>query len=73
MPAPRVIVYEESDWELVQRYRAGDRTAFTDLMTRYHDEAVRAEELFQQEEHKDRPGERFRYEKVWQSKVWARK
>jgi RNA polymerase sigma-70 factor (ECF subfamily) len=28
-------VYQESDWELVQRYRAGDRTAFTDLMTRY--------------------------------------
>jgi RNA polymerase sigma-70 factor (ECF subfamily) len=31
----RVIVYEQSDWDLVQRYREGDRAAFTELMTRY--------------------------------------
>jgi RNA polymerase sigma-70 factor (ECF subfamily) len=35
LPASRVIVYQETDWELVQRYRGGDRTAFTELMTRY--------------------------------------
>jgi RNA polymerase sigma-70 factor (ECF subfamily) len=35
LPASRVIVYQESDWELVQRYRGGDRTAFAELMTRY--------------------------------------
>jgi uncharacterized membrane protein YphA (DoxX/SURF4 family) len=60
--------------ERVERYRKHRKEADeaeSDLMTRYHDEAVRAEELFQQDEHKDRPGERFRYEKVWQSKVWA--
>jgi RNA polymerase sigma-70 factor (ECF subfamily) len=28
-------VYQETDWELVQRYRGGDRSAFTELMTRY--------------------------------------
>jgi RNA polymerase sigma-70 factor (ECF subfamily) len=28
-------VYQQSDWELVQRYRDGDRAAFTELMTRY--------------------------------------
>ena len=42
-----------------------------ELMTRYHEEAVRAEELFNDKDHKDRPGERARYEKVWQAKVWA--
>jgi RNA polymerase sigma-70 factor (ECF subfamily) len=31
----RVIVYEQTDWELVQRYRDGDRAAFTELMMRY--------------------------------------
>ena len=31
----RVIVYEQSDRDLVQRYRDGDRAAFTELMTRY--------------------------------------
>src|ERR1700722_8295824 len=31
----RVIVYQESDLELVQRYRGGDRAAFTELVTRY--------------------------------------
>ena len=31
----RVIVYQQSDWELVQRYRCGDRAAFSELMTRY--------------------------------------
>lgn len=35
MPASRVIVYQETDWELVQRYRGGDRTAFAELMSRY--------------------------------------
>lgn len=35
MPASRVIVYQETDWELVQRYRKGDRAAFAELMTRY--------------------------------------
>lgn len=33
--ASRVIVYQETDWELVQRYRGGDRSAFTELMGRY--------------------------------------
>jgi RNA polymerase sigma-70 factor, ECF subfamily len=33
---PRVIVYEQSDWDLLQRYRDGDRAAFTELVTRYH-------------------------------------
>jgi RNA polymerase sigma-70 factor, ECF subfamily len=28
-------VYEQSDWDLVQRYRGGDRAAFAELMTRY--------------------------------------
>ncbi len=28
-------MYQETDWELVQRYREGDRSAFTQLMTRY--------------------------------------
>jgi RNA polymerase sigma-70 factor (ECF subfamily) len=28
-------VHEETDWELVQRYRVGDRAAFAELMTRY--------------------------------------
>jgi RNA polymerase sigma-70 factor (ECF subfamily) len=28
-------VYQETDWELVQRYRGGDRAAFAELMTRY--------------------------------------
>jgi RNA polymerase sigma-70 factor, ECF subfamily len=31
----RVIVYQQSDWELVRRYRDGDRAAFSELMTRY--------------------------------------
>jgi len=31
----RVIVYEQSDWELVRRYQDGDRTAFAELITRY--------------------------------------
>jgi RNA polymerase sigma-70 factor (ECF subfamily) len=35
LPASRVIVYQETDWELVQRYRGGDRAAFAELMTRY--------------------------------------
>lgn len=35
LPASRVIVYQDTDWELVQRYRGGDRSAFTELMTRY--------------------------------------
>jgi RNA polymerase sigma-70 factor (ECF subfamily) len=35
LPASRVIVYQETDWELVRRYRGGDRSAFTELMTRY--------------------------------------
>jgi RNA polymerase sigma-70 factor (ECF subfamily) len=33
--APRVIVQEATDWELVQRHRLGDRAAFAELMTRY--------------------------------------
>ncbi len=35
MAASRVIMYQETDWEVVQRYRGGDRSAFTELMTRY--------------------------------------
>ncbi len=35
LPVSRVIVYPETDWELVQRYQGGDRSAFTELMTRY--------------------------------------
>jgi RNA polymerase sigma-70 factor (ECF subfamily) len=35
LSASRVIVYEETDWDLVQRYQGGDRSAFTELMTRY--------------------------------------
>jgi uncharacterized membrane protein YphA (DoxX/SURF4 family) len=40
-----------------------------ELMTRYYDAAEQAEAYLKDKG--DRPGERFRHEKVWQGKVWA--
>ena len=58
----------------IERYQKDRKEADAleaELMTRYHDEAVRAEELSQNKDHKDRPGESSRNEKAWQAKVWA--
>ena len=58
--------------ERIERYREHRKKADdleAELMTRYHDAAVLAEEQFKDKQ--DRTGERFRNEKVWQTAVWA--
>jgi uncharacterized membrane protein YphA (DoxX/SURF4 family) len=58
--------------ERIKRYREHRKKADdleAELMTRYHDAAILAEEQFKDKQ--DRAGERFRNEKVWQTAVWA--
>ena len=73
---PSIIEPKDAPIELdvkgrIERYRNDRKEADrleSELMTRYHDAAVQAEEQFKD---KNRPGEQYRYEKVWQTKVWG--